>query len=92
MFSSQLLFLFNGSFSHLSVSFSGIPLMIFMVDLAGRKITLATWNGLIAVLFMLLYLCMPKSALTALLFVLRALSAGLFSCAYVYTTEVSFYT
>ncbi|CAH8659308.1 unnamed protein product [Schistosoma haematobium] len=68
--------------------FVSIPLMIFMVDLAGRKITLATWNGLIAVLFMLLYLCMPKSALTALLFVLRALSAGLFSCAYVYTTEV----
>ncbi|CAH8636177.1 unnamed protein product [Schistosoma guineensis] len=68
--------------------FVSIPLMIFMVDLAGRKITLAAWNGLIAVLFMLLYLCMPKSALTALLFVLRALSAGLFSCAYVYTTEV----
>ncbi|CAH8573654.1 unnamed protein product [Schistosoma turkestanicum] len=68
--------------------FVSIPLMILMVDLAGRKITLAAWNGLIAVLFMLLYLCMPKLAITALLFVLRALSAGLFSLAYVYTTEV----
>ncbi|KAH8865769.1 Synaptic vesicle 2-related protein [Schistosoma japonicum] len=69
--------------------FVSIPLMILMVDCVGRKITLASWNGLIAVIFMLLYLCMPKSAITALLFVLRALSAGLFSLAYVYTTEVS---
>ncbi|KAK4476007.1 hypothetical protein MN116_001240 [Schistosoma mekongi] len=68
--------------------FGSIPLMILMVDYAGRKITLASWNGLIAVIFMLLYLCMPKLAITALLFVLRALSAGLFSLAYVYTTEV----
>ncbi|CAH8628258.1 unnamed protein product [Heterobilharzia americana] len=68
--------------------FGGIPLMILMVDFVGRKITMATWNGLIAVLFMLLYICMPKLAMTALLFVLRALTAGLFSLSYVYTTEV----
>nr|CAH8876010.1 unnamed protein product [Trichobilharzia regenti] len=65
-----------------------IPLMILMVDFVGRKITMAIWNGLISILFMLLYLCMPKLAMTALLFVLRALSAGLFSLSYVYTTEV----
>ncbi|CAH8628207.1 unnamed protein product [Heterobilharzia americana] len=68
--------------------FVSIPLMILMVDFVGRKITMATWNGLIAVLFMLLYICMPKLAMTALLFVLRALTAGLFSLSYVYTTEV----
>nr|QQY02592.1 synaptic vesicle glycoprotein 1 [Cryptocotyle lingua] len=68
--------------------FINVPLMVLVIDFFGRKITMGVWNGLTGLMFFLLYVCMSKEAMTGVLFVVRAFSAGLLSLAYLYTTEV----
>ncbi|KAG5444732.1 Synaptic vesicle 2- protein [Clonorchis sinensis] len=68
--------------------FINVPLMVLVIDCFGRKITMGVWNGLTGLMFFLLYVCMSKEAMTGVLFVVRAFSAGLLSLAYLYTTEV----
>ncbi|CAH8467926.1 unnamed protein product [Dicrocoelium dendriticum] len=68
--------------------FLNAPLIIVVIDFFGRKATMATWNGLTGAMFFLLYVCMSKKAMTGVLFMVRAFTAGLLSLTYLYTTEV----
>ncbi|KAF6776214.1 hypothetical protein AHF37_03923 [Paragonimus kellicotti] len=68
--------------------FVNIPLLVLVIDCFGRKITMGLWNGLTGFMFFLLYVCMSKEAMTGILFMVRAFSAGLLSLTYLYTTEV----
>ncbi|KAA3680164.1 uncharacterized protein DEA37_0004324 [Paragonimus westermani] len=68
--------------------FVNIPLLVLVIDCFGRKITMGLWNGLTGFMFFLLYVCMSKEAMTGVLFMVRAFSAGLLSLTYLYTTEV----
>ncbi|CDS37184.1 synaptic vesicle 2 protein [Echinococcus multilocularis] len=68
--------------------FTVIPLTIITNDLMGRRISLTLISTLSALLFVILYICMPKAAAIAILFVARALSSGMFSIVYLYTNEV----
>lgn len=68
--------------------FVNVPLMILVIDFFGRRITMGVWNGLNGFMFFLIFICMSKQAMTAVLFIIRAFSAGLLSLAYLYTSEV----
>ncbi|VDP69624.1 unnamed protein product [Echinostoma caproni] len=68
--------------------FVNIPIIILFIDLLGRKITMGLWNGVTGLMFFILYICMSRQTMTGVLFGVRAMSAGLLSLAYVYTSEV----
>uniref|UniRef100_A0A1I8GEU0 MFS domain-containing protein n=2 Tax=Macrostomum lignano TaxID=282301 RepID=A0A1I8GEU0_9PLAT len=65
-----------------------IPVNMLTIDALGRRATLGINYLLTGVFFGLTYLCVPKAATTAFLFLIRAHSAGIFNTIYIYTTEV----
>ncbi len=66
-----------------------IPIVMITNDCLGRRPTMGILAGLAGILFMLLHICMPKGVAIGLLFAIRALTSGMMSIVYLYTTEVS---
>ena len=70
--------------------FPGIIVSLLLVERIGRKKTMALEFLLFTLTLCLLFNCSAsKPAVTAVLFLARALGSGLFQTAYVYTPEVS---
>lgn len=66
----------------------GLLLTMLIIDLLGRKITMAIEFLCIAIGLLLLLICGPDTLLTSFLFIVRAFSAGVYQTIYVYTPEV----
>ncbi|TNM91455.1 putative transporter SVOPL isoform X2 [Takifugu flavidus] len=65
-----------------------VPLNIGLLNVFGRKVTLALLQLLAAVFFMLLNICSTMLGFTVLLFLLRSLVSMNFNVVYIYTAEV----
>ncbi|KAL5477456.1 hypothetical protein EMCRGX_G024256 [Ephydatia muelleri] len=71
-----------------AAEFPGIFLTLLIIELIGRKITMAVeFFGCVAG-FLLLLWCVPKAVTTMFLFLIRGLATGAFQAAYAYTPEV----
>ena len=68
--------------------FPGLILTFVIIELIGRKKTMAVEFLMAAGAFLLLLICASKMVLTAFLFIVRAFVAGVFQVAFVYTPEV----
>ena len=66
----------------------GILINIVIIELIGRKLTLAFDFTMVAVGFSLLFLCPPRAVLTLLFFLVRTFSMAGLQATYVYTAEV----
>ena len=66
----------------------GIFTNIIIIELIGRKLTMAFNFTMVAIGMSLLFLCPPEAVLTLLLFVVRTFSMAGIQATYVYTAEV----
>ena len=66
----------------------GLILTAILVDLIGRKPSLIAENMAFGVTCLLLFICMQKTPMVALLFIARAFISATFQVLYVYTPEV----
>jgi MFS family permease len=66
----------------------GLLVTVVIIELLGRKITLAVEFLACMIGFLLLFICTSESVLTFFLFFIRACTSGLFQTVYVYTPEV----
>ncbi|NWI70403.1 SVOP protein, partial [Todus mexicanus] len=68
--------------------FPGVLVTLWIIDRIGRKKTMALSFLVFSFCSLLLFLCVGRNVLTALLFIARAFISGGFQAAYVYTPEV----
>ena len=66
----------------------GLLLTVVLIEVLGRKITMAVEFIGCMVGFLLLFICASDTLLTFFLFVIRAFAAGAFMMIYVYTPEI----
>ena len=66
----------------------GLLVTLVIIEIVGRKLTMAFNFTMILIGFCLLYLCTNEILLTFFLFIIRGFSTGLFQTMYVYTPEV----
>ena len=66
----------------------GVLLTVVLIEILGRKITMAVDSMACMIGFLLLFICVPDTILTLFLFVIRAFSAGIMSTMFTYTAEV----
>ena len=66
----------------------GLLLTVVLIEVLGRKITMAVEFIGCMVGFLLLFICASDTLLTLFLFVIRAFAAGAFMMIYVYTPEI----
>ena len=66
----------------------GVVLAVVLIEVLGRKITMAVEFIGCMVGFLLLFICASDTLLTFFLFVIRAFATGAFMVVYVYTPEV----
>ena len=71
-----------------AAEFPGLVITFIIVDLIGRKKSMAIEFALATGGFLLLFICASKVILTLFLFIIRAFVTGVFGLAYVYTPEV----
>lgn len=68
--------------------FAILPLNIVMVNVLGRRLSLAGVYLLLAIFFIAINACVPSTVTIVFLFILRALSSSTINLVYLYTTEV----
>ncbi|KAK3084315.1 hypothetical protein FSP39_011490, partial [Pinctada imbricata] len=68
--------------------FINLPINMSLIDRIGRRYTGAINCACCAIFFILLQIHMPQQLLTAIMFMVRGFSQGMFSFAYIYTGEV----
>jgi len=68
--------------------FPGLIFTFVIIELIGRKKTMAVEFLMAAGAFLLLLICVSKLVLTSFLFIVRAVVAGVFQVVFVYTPEV----
>ncbi|XP_072042995.1 synaptic vesicle 2-related protein-like [Amphiura filiformis] len=68
--------------------FPGVVLTFLIIELIGRKLTMAVEFFGFAIFTFLLFICSTRNILTFFLFAARAFISGAFQAAYVYTPEV----
>ena len=66
----------------------GLLVTIFIIEIIGRKFTMALNFTVVLIGFCLLFLCTNEKLLTFFLFLIRAFTTGVFQTMYVYTPEV----
>lgn len=66
----------------------GVFITVAVIEILGRKLTVATEFVAAMIGFLLLFICTSEYALTAFLFAIRGFATGLFQAIYVYTPEV----
>uniref|UniRef100_A0A0N5C6A6 MFS domain-containing protein n=1 Tax=Strongyloides papillosus TaxID=174720 RepID=A0A0N5C6A6_STREA len=66
----------------------GLSLVVLVIELIGRKKTMALGFGMFSISTSILYFCLSRPFVTTLLFVARAFISDTFQCVYVYTPEV----
>ena len=66
----------------------GLLVTLLVIEISGRKITIATEFIACMIGFLLLFICASEIILTLLLFIIRAFATGVFQAIYVYTPEV----
>ena len=66
----------------------GVLLTVVLIEVLGRKITMAVESMACMIGFLLLFICVPDTILTIILFIIRAFATGAVSTCYVYTVEV----
>ena len=66
----------------------GLLITLVIIELIGRKITMAAEFVACMVGFLLLFICASDIVLALFLFLIRAFTAGVFQAVYVYTPEV----
>ena len=71
-----------------AAEFPGLVLTFIIIEILGRKKTMAIEFAMAAGGFLLLLICASKIVLTVFLFIVRAFVAGVFQVAFVYTPEV----
>ena len=71
-----------------AAEFPGLVITFIIVDIIGRKKSMAIEFVLAAGGFLLLFICASKVVLTVFLFIIRAFVTGVFELAYVYTPEI----
>jgi len=68
--------------------FPGLILTASIIEIFGRKKTMAIEFGVYSIFMFLLFFCLERRWVTAFIFVARAFISGAFQCVYVYTPEV----
>uniref|UniRef100_A0A914EPS9 Major facilitator superfamily (MFS) profile domain-containing protein n=1 Tax=Acrobeloides nanus TaxID=290746 RepID=A0A914EPS9_9BILA len=68
--------------------FPGLILTASIIEIFGRKKTMAIEFGVYSIFMFLLWFCWERRWVTAFIFVARAFISGAFQCVYVYTPEV----
>uniref|UniRef100_A0A0K0G002 Putative transporter (inferred by orthology to a C. elegans protein) n=1 Tax=Strongyloides venezuelensis TaxID=75913 RepID=A0A0K0G002_STRVS len=81
---SDYIDIFTTSFAE----FPGLLLVVLVIELIGRKKTMALGLGIFSISTSILYLCLSRPFVTTLFFVARAFISGTIQCVYVYTPEV----
>ncbi len=71
-----------------AAEFPGLILTFLIIDVLGRKKTMAVEFVMAASSFLLLLICTSKTILTVFLFIARAFVSGVFQVVYIYTPEV----
>lgn len=66
----------------------GLLVTVVIIELLGRRLTMAIEFVACMVGFLLLFICTSESLLTFFLFLVRAFTSGVFQAVYVYTPEV----
>jgi MFS family permease len=66
----------------------GLLVTVTIIEIVGRKLTMAFNFSIVLIGFCLLFLCTNELLLTAFLFLIRAFATGVFQTMYVYTPEV----
>lgn len=66
----------------------GLLVTIVIIEIIGRKLTLAFNLSITLIGFCLLFICTSEALLTFFLFLIRAFTTGVFQTMYVYTPEV----
>ncbi len=71
-----------------AAEFPGILITLFIIEILGRKVTLAVEFLATMIGFLLLFICTSDILIIFFLFVTRAFTSGVFQVIYVYTPEV----
>ena len=66
----------------------GLLITVFIIEIFGRKITMAVEFVATMIGFLLLFICASDVLITLFLFIIRAFATGVFQAIYVYTPEV----
>ena len=82
---------FADAFSDSLAELPGVFVTFFLLEFAGRKLTMASEMFALGLMFFILCFCMYRGPQTFVLFVGRAIIAGAFQSAYVFTAEVEWH-
>ncbi len=71
-----------------AAEFPGLIIVLILIDILGRKWTMAIQCVASTISFLLLFVCSSKIVLSLFLFLIRAFTSGLFKTVHIYTTEI----